>query len=148
MRAADAPARLLELEISETLAMHCSDDVIAAIAALRADGATIAIDGYGAGHSSVARLRALPIDRIKLDRSLIAHIASDAEARQIAQSVIGLVHGLGCEAVAEGIEAADQAEMLKVIGCDVAQGFAVAAPMDEATFVAWARGDESERVTG
>jgi EAL domain-containing protein (putative c-di-GMP-specific phosphodiesterase class I) len=116
--------------------------VIEAIAALRADGATITIDGYGTGHSSVSRLRQLPIDRIKLDGSLIATIASDAEARQIAQSVIGLIHGLGCEAVAEGIEAPDQAEMLKVIGCDVGQGFAVAAPMDEASFIAWSRGGD------
>ncbi|MDB5679215.1 EAL domain-containing protein [Sphingomonas bacterium] len=148
MHAASAPARLLELEITETLAMHCSDDVIEAIDALRADGATIAIDGYGTGHSSVSRLRQLPIDRIKLDRSLIEHITIDAEARQIAQSVIGLIHGLGCEAVAEGIELADQAEMLKVIGCDVVQGYAIATPMDEDAFIAWSRGDQPGAMVG
>jgi predicted signal transduction protein with EAL and GGDEF domain len=140
MHAASAPARLLELEITETLAMHCSDDVIEAIAALRADGATIAIDDYGTGHSSVSRLRQLPIDRVKLDGSLIEHITTDAEARQIAQSVIGLIHGLGCEAVAEGIEFADQADMLRVIGCDVVQGYVIAEPMDEESFIAWSRG--------
>ncbi|HEX4695879.1 putative bifunctional diguanylate cyclase/phosphodiesterase [Sphingomonas sp.] len=140
MHAAQAPARLLELEITETLAMHCSDDVIEAISALRADGATIAIDGYGTGHSSLSRLRELPIDRIKLDHSLVAQITEDGEARQIAQSVVGLIHGLGCEAVAEGIERAEQEDMLRVIGCDVVQGYAVAAPMDEAAFIAWSRG--------
>jgi len=139
MLASNAPARLLELEITETLAMHCSEDVIEAIAALRTDGATIAIDDYGTGHSSLSRLRQLPIDRIKLDRSLIEHITTRRETRLIAQSVIGLIHGLGCEAVAEGIEQADQAEMLRVIGCDVIQGYAVAQPMDEEAFLTWSR---------
>jgi diguanylate cyclase len=146
MVAADAPASLLELEITETLAMNASDEVIAAIAALRADGATIAIDDYGTGHSNISRLRRLPIDRIKLDASLVATIAEDAEARQIAQSVIGLIHGLGCEAVAEGIERDDQAVLLRVIGCDVVQGYAVAEPMAEDAFIAWSRGDDQANV--
>ncbi|MBN8806941.1 MAG: EAL domain-containing protein [Sphingomonas sp.] len=146
MVAADAPARLLELEITETLAMRCSDDVIAAMAALRADGATITIDDYGTGHSSVSRLRRLPIDRIKLDASLIAAIGEDSEARQIAQSVIGLIHGLGCEAVAEGIERDEQALLLRVIGCDVVQGYAVAEPMAEDMFIAWSRGGDQGEV--
>ena len=109
MQAASAPARLLELEITETLAMHCSAEVIEAIALLRADGATIAIDDFGTGYSNLARLRALPIDRVKLDRSPIEHIADDIDARTIAHAVIGLIHGLGCEAVGEGIESPAQA---------------------------------------
>ena len=141
MRAADAPAHLLELEISETLAMHCSSEVIEAIALLRADGATIAIDDFGTGYSNLARLRSLPIDRVKLDRSLIEHIADDADARTIAHAVIGLIHGLGCEAVGEGVESAAQAEILRIIGCDVIQGYAIAAPMDEDAFVAWSQSD-------
>ena len=83
----------------------------------------------------------MPIDRVKLDRSLIEHVADDADARTIAQAVIGLIHGLGCEAVGEGIETHDQAEILRIIGCDVIQGYAIAAPMDEDAFVAWSRGD-------
>ena len=141
MRAADAPAHLLELEITESLAMHCSEDVIEAIALLRADGATLAVDDFGTGYSNLARLRALPIDRVKLDRSLIEHIADDVDARAIAQAVVGLIHGLGCEAVAEGVETAEQAEILRIIGCDTIQGYAIAAPMDEAAFVAWSRGE-------
>uniref|UniRef100_UPI0035CB2276 putative bifunctional diguanylate cyclase/phosphodiesterase n=1 Tax=uncultured Sphingomonas sp. TaxID=158754 RepID=UPI0035CB2276 len=141
MHAAHAPAHLLELEITETLAMHCSDDVIEAIALLRADGATIAIDDFGTGYSNLPRLRALPIDRVKLDRSLIEHVTDDAEARTIAHAVIGLIHGLGCEAVGEGVETNAQAEILRVIGCDVVQGYAIAAPMDEAAFITWSRGE-------
>ena len=146
MHAASAPATLLELEITETLAMHCSSEVIEAIAALRADGATVAIDDFGTGYSNLARLRELPIDRIKLDRSVIVHVAEHAEARAIAQAMIGLVHGLGCEAVAEGIENQDQAAVLRVIGCDVLQGYAVAQPMPEEAFLDWARDVEPRRI--
>lgn len=139
MLAAGAPARLLELEITETLAMHCSSDVIEAIALLRADGATIAIDDFGTGYSNLPRLRDLPIDRVKLDRSLIEHVAVSPEARTIVQAVVGLVHGLGFEAVAEGIESSAQAEVLHIVGCDVIQGYAIAAPMYEADFLDWAK---------
>jgi diguanylate cyclase (GGDEF)-like protein len=148
MHEANAPAHLLELEISETLAMHCSDEVIEAIALLRADGATIAIDDFGTGYSNLARLRALPIDRVKLDRSLIEHIADDHDARTITHAVIGLIHGLGCEAVGEGIETSAQAEILRVIGCDVIQGYAIAPPMDEDAFIAWSRGETREALAG
>jgi diguanylate cyclase (GGDEF)-like protein len=144
MRDAGAPARLLELEITETLAMHCSSEVIDAIAALRADGASIAIDDFGTGYSNLARLRDLPVDRVKLDRSLIEHVATKAEARTIAQAVIGLIHGLGCEAVAEGIETQAQIDVLRVIGCDVLQGYVIAEPMVEADFLAWARETPAE----
>jgi diguanylate cyclase len=142
MHAASAPARLLELEITETLAMHCSEEVIEAIATLRADGATIAIDDFGTGYSNLARLRALPVDRVKLDKSLIAPIAESAGARTIAQAVIGLIHGLGCEAVGEGIETQAQADVLRVIGCDVIQGYAIAQPMAEDEFIAWTRRED------
>ncbi len=139
MHAASAPASLLELEITETLAMHCSDDVIDAIAELRADGAIIAIDDFGTGYTNLTRLRELPVDRIKLDQSLIRHVADSREARAIAQAVIGLVHGLGREAVAEGIETQAQAEVLRVIGCDALQGYVFAQPMAESEFLSWVR---------
>ena len=148
MRAANAPARLLELEISETLAMRCSQEAIEAIALLRADGATIAIDDFGTGYSNLARLRDLPVDRVKLDPSLIEHIAVSAEARTIAHAVIGLIHGLGCEVVGEGIESQAQADVLRVIGCDAIQGYAIAEPMGEAAFVAWARQDDRRALAG
>jgi diguanylate cyclase (GGDEF)-like protein len=147
MLAAKAPARLLELEISETLAMHCSEDVLRAIAALRSVGATVAVDDFGTGYSNLARLRRLPIDRVKLDRSMIEQVATNPEARAIAQAVIGLIHGLGCEAVAEGIESEAQAAVLRVIGCDVLQGYAIGAPMGEADFLAWVQGMAPRRAT-
>lgn len=141
MQAAGAPARLLELEITETLAMHCSSEVIEAITALRADGATVAVDDFGTGYSNLARLRDLPLDRVKLDRSLVENVATNAEARTIAQAVIGLIHGIGCEVVAEGIETEAQLEVLRVIGCDILQGYVIGRPMPEADFLGWAQAE-------
>lgn len=143
MRAAGAPARLLELEITETMAMHFSGETLEAIAALRSDGATIAIDNFGTGYSNLGRLRDLPIDRVKLDRSLVEYVAEDEHARTVVQAVVGLIHGLGFEAVAEGIESAAQAEVLRILGCDVVQGYGVAPPMGEDAFLEWARGSAS-----
>ncbi|WP_374945129.1 putative bifunctional diguanylate cyclase/phosphodiesterase [Sphingomonas sp.] len=137
MREAGAPPALLELEIGETLAMHCSDSALASIAALRAEGARVAIDDFGTGYSNIARLRDLPIDRIKLDRSIVEHVAARREARTVAHAAIGLIHALGCEAVASGIERPAQAEVLRVIGCDTLQGHGIAEPMDGAVLLDW-----------
>ena len=134
---AGAPARLLEVEINETLAMQASPDALVALGALRDAGATIAVDGFGMGFSNPHRLRLLPIDRIKLHRRIIAGIVEDAGARSIAQATITLVHALGCEAVGEGVETVAQAEMLRVIGCDTVQGFGIAQPMDDVAFRVW-----------
>jgi diguanylate cyclase (GGDEF)-like protein len=135
---AGASLTLLEVEIGETLAMQLGPEAITALAGLRDGGATIAVDGFGTGYSNPDRLRQLPVNRIKLDRRLVAGIVGDAGARGIAQATIALVHALGCEAVGEGVETMAQAEMLRIIGCDGVQGFAIAAPMEEAAFLAWA----------
>ena len=117
--------------------MRCGPAILAEIERLRAEGATIAVDDFGTGYSNLARLRDLPIDRVKLDRSLIADIARSEQARAIAYAVTELVHGLGHRVVAEGVETADQRAVLDVIGCDVVQGFALAHPMSEADLLDW-----------
>lgn len=137
MAAAGAPSRLLELELSETLAMTCSDEALAELASLRADGATVSMDGFGTGYSNVPRLRSMPLDRIKLDRSVVASVATEGAARAIVHALVGLIHGLGCEAVAEGVEERAQADVLRIIGCDVMQGYAVAPPMSERDLLRW-----------
>lgn len=135
----NAPINMLVLEITETVAMECGDVVLREIADLRKKGARISIDDFGAGYSNLARLQQLPIDQIKLDRSLIVDVATKPEARTIAQAVIGLIHGLGCTAVAEGVEDQAQIEVLRVMGCDAVQGFAIATPMAEDELMAWGR---------
>lgn len=136
-----APARLLELEITETLAMRCGDTVLAEIARLRAEGATVAIDDFGTGFSNLSRLKELPVDRVKIDRSLIADIVDSEDARTMVHSVIGLVHGLGYQVVAEGVEQSAQRTMLAAMGCDIIQGYVVARPMTETALMDWMHGN-------
>lgn len=134
---ADVPLSMIELEFTESAAMEVSAHVINEIAALRDSGAHIAIDDFGTGYSNLARLRAMPLDRVKLDPSLIADIETSEKARVIVQAVIQLIKGVGCEVVAEAVETVAQADMLRAMGCDSVQGYVFAAPMFEDEFLAW-----------
>lgn len=133
----EVPLSLVELEFTESAAMEASDLVLAEIAALRADGARIAIDDFGTGYSNLARLRSMPIDRVKLDPSLIADIETCETARVVVQAVIHLIHGVGCEIVAEAVETSAQADILRTMGCQTVQGYVFAQPMTEADYRAW-----------
>jgi EAL domain-containing protein (putative c-di-GMP-specific phosphodiesterase class I) len=142
-----ASADLLELEITETIAMQCDDAALAGLVRLREQGATIAIDDFGTGYSNLARLKDLPIDRVKIDRTLTADLVSCEQSRTIVQSVIGLVHGLGFSVVAEGVENRAQRTVLEVAGCDAVQGYAIARPMDEDALHTWLSFQDGRRVS-
>lgn len=129
------PASMLELEITESVAMNMDPRVLEQLIALRAEGVCIAIDDFGTGYSNLARLRELPVDRIKIDRSLVRDIASSAEARTICSAVVGLIQGLGMEVVVEGVENEAQMDVLRVIGCTLFQGYHLARPMDEQSYL-------------
>ena len=135
--AQDVPLSMIELEFAETAAMQCSEADLAEIAALRAEGASIAIDDFGTGYSNLARLRSMPLDRVKLDQTLIAEIEFSEKARVVVQAVVHLIKGVGCEIVAESVENSAQADILRAMGCDTVQGYVFAAPMSEDDFVAW-----------
>ncbi len=131
-----APATMLELEITESVAMEMDQRILEQLAALRGEGLRVAIDDFGTGYSNLARLKELPVDRVKIDRSLVRDIATSAEARTICSAVVGLIQGLGMEVVIEGIETEAQMEMLRVIGCTLFQGYHLARPMDEQAYLA------------
>jgi len=131
-----APAVMLELEITESLAMEMKARTLDQIGALRREGVRIAIDDFGTGYSNLSRLRELPVDRVKIDRSLVRDIAVSAEARTICSAVVGLIQGLGMEVVVEGVETEAQMEMLRVIGCTLFQGYHLARPMREEDYLA------------
>ena len=134
---AGVPLDRIEIEITETAAMECSEATLRDIAELRYEGATIALDDFGTGYSNIARLRQLPIDRVKLDQSLIHDITSSEQARNVVQAVIQLVRGVDCELVAEAVETVAQADILRTMGCETIQGFVFAEPMVERDFLAW-----------
>ena len=127
----------LELEFTESATMAFDAAVLAEIAALRADGVLVALDDFGTGLSNLTLLKAMPLDRIKIDRSLICDIDLNEQARVLAQAVVQLVHGIGCTAVAEGVERDAQADLLRLIGCDTVQGFALAEPMPGPALMSW-----------
>ena len=136
MASYQAPATMLELEITESVAMEMDQRILEQLAALRVEGLRVAIDDFGTGYSNLARLKELPVDRVKIDRSLVRDIATSAEARTICSAVVGLIQGLGMEVVIEGIETEAQMEMLRVIGCTLFQGYHLARPMDEQAYLA------------
>src|SRR6185437_13516820 len=108
---AGVPLSLVELEFTESAAMEVSATVLEEIRALRDDGVRIAIDDFGTGYSNIARLRAMPLDRVKLDPSLIADMESCEKARIIIQAVIQLIKGVECKIVAEAVETVSQADL-------------------------------------
>ncbi|RST30556.1 EAL domain-containing protein [Sphingomonas ginkgonis] len=136
------PLSMVELEFTESAAMEVREDVLDEIAGLRAEGATIAIDDFGTGYSNIARLRSMPLDRVKLDPSLIADIESSEQARVVVQAVVELIKGVGCEIVAEAVETVAQADLLRAMGVHTVQGFVFAQPMFEEEFLAWTSNSE------
>ena len=133
----DVPLSMIELEFSEGAVMECSEAELAEIAALRAEGASIALDDFGTGYSNIARLRTMPVDRVKLDQTLIADIETSEQARVVVQALVHLIKGVGCSIVAESVENAAQADLLRAMGCDSVQGYVFAGPMSEDEFVQW-----------
>ncbi len=123
------PTRRLALEISETALM--SDDVggLEALRGLESLGASLEIDDFGTGYSSIAYLRRLPIDTVKVDRSLIVDIPADTEQSRFVGAILQLIKSVGLNAVVEGVETRKQAELLKGLGCTHAQGYFFGRPM-------------------
>jgi EAL domain-containing protein (putative c-di-GMP-specific phosphodiesterase class I) len=130
------PAECLEIEITESALLEQGGGAEAKLAELKALGLRIAIDDFGAGHSSLFYLKRFPIDKLKLDRSFIIDIPGDPTSMEIAAAIIRLAHSLKVDALAEGVETEAQAEFLKVCGCKLAQGYLFARPMWEAELLA------------
>jgi diguanylate cyclase (GGDEF)-like protein len=138
------PLSMVELEFTESAAMQCSEGDLAEISALRSEGAFIAIDDFGTGYSNIARLRSMPLDRVKLDPSLIAELESCERARVVVQAVIELIKGVGCEVVAEAVETVAQADILRAMGCHTIQGYVFAEPMYQDEYKAWTAGADRQ----
>jgi len=122
------PGRL-ELEITEGAVMQKVPAVRRALRDLRKLGVLLAIDDFGSGFSSLARLRGLPADTLKIDRAFVAPLRRDAASLVIVRAIVALAHDLGLMVAAEGVETAEQAAMLRAVGTDLGQGFYFAPPL-------------------
>ncbi len=121
-------ARRLELEITESLLMNNTDDVLATLRALAAIGVPIAMDDFGTGYSSLAYLWRFPFDKVKIDRAFTHNLGHDAKVGLIVRSIITLAHSLDIRVNAEGVETASQMAALQEHGCDEFQGFLLGRP--------------------
>jgi EAL domain-containing protein (putative c-di-GMP-specific phosphodiesterase class I) len=104
---------------------------------LQTIGVRISIDDYGTGYSSLARLRELAVNELKLDRSFLAGIGEDARANAIVRSTVELAHSLGLTLVAEGIETEQNEAILRGLACDQGQGYHLARPMPGHELIKW-----------
>jgi diguanylate cyclase (GGDEF)-like protein len=128
--------RLLEIEITEGVALRDVDHCAEVLEQLRRLGLTISVDDFGTGYSSLSFLRRLSVDRVKLDRSFVQDITHNAGDAAIATAVIAMSHGLKLNVVAEGVETEEQLGFLRQHGCDAMQGYLFSPPVPAEEFEA------------
>ncbi|GII61958.1 hypothetical protein Skr01_20430 [Sphaerisporangium krabiense] len=123
------PASALTLEVIEEMLVEDAEEVIERLTSLRALGVRLAIDDFGTGYASLALLRTLPVDIIKIDPSFVSGLGRDEALTLLTRTIVRLGHDLGLTVVAEGIERPEQLDLLREMGCSRGQGYLVARPM-------------------
>ena len=133
----DLPAAALTLEITESTLMADPEGSLVTLDRLRGLGIKISIDDFGTGYSSLGRLRELPIDEVKIDKSFVRNAATDHRDRALVRSTVELGHALDLHVVAEGVEDEQTYAFLARTGCDTVQGYYIAKPLPADQFTSW-----------
>jgi diguanylate cyclase (GGDEF)-like protein/PAS domain S-box-containing protein len=123
------PPGRLKLEITESVLMSDPESMVVTLDELRRRGVELSLDDFGTGYSSLSYLHRFPLDTLKIDRSFVSRMCRAPEAFRLVRSIIELGHDLGLDVVAEGVEASDEAERLRELGCDFAQGYFYSRPV-------------------
>jgi diguanylate cyclase (GGDEF)-like protein/PAS domain S-box-containing protein len=123
------PAEYLTLEITESALMEDPTAALGILGALKEIGVQLAIDDFGTGYSSLSYLQRFPLDILKIDQSFVETLGSESGGDEIVSAVIDLAHALGLKVVAEGVESTSQLQILRSLGCDLAQGFLFSRPL-------------------
>ncbi|RUO68885.1 EAL domain-containing protein [Idiomarina ramblicola] len=126
--------KLLVLEVTESAVMKDPEKAIARLETLKRIGFSISIDDYGTGHSSLAQLRRLPVEELKVDRAFVQHLSEDSMDKSIVRSTIQLAHELGLHVVAEGVEDEASWKVLQALQCDELQGYFFSKPLPISDF--------------
>ncbi len=130
LRSSGICGRYLKLEITESVILKNTGSALALLDRIKALGINLSIDDFGTGYSSLARLHELPLDTLKIDRSFVSRMRGLDESSELVQTTIALAHTLGLDAIAEGVETAQQVELLRTLDCDYAQGYFFSKPVD------------------
>lgn len=141
------PLTMLEIEITESMALRNPDNAIHFLGRLRELGATVALDDFGTGYSSLQYLLELPIDVLKIDRSFVRDMEADPKKHRFIRTIIELASDLGMLTVAEGVETSSQMKMLQELGCDYLQGFLLSRPLPPEEFIAVLDSIEKEKLS-
>jgi EAL domain-containing protein (putative c-di-GMP-specific phosphodiesterase class I) len=131
LQASGLSPEYLELEITENIAVHNEESVIAVLEELRALGIQIAIDDFGTGYSSLSYLKRFPIDKLKIDQSFVRDYQPSTPDDGIIRAIIAMARSLNLKVVAEGVETLEQSDFLLANGCDEVQGYFYGKPMAE-----------------
>jgi diguanylate cyclase (GGDEF)-like protein len=138
LAASGLAGRRLTLELTESAIIHDPDRAAEVLRALKELDVRVAMDDFGTGYTSLASLQRLPIDLLKIDRSLVANLPRDGDAAAIVRAILSLADALGMETLAEGIERAELGQVLAAMGCTYGQGFHYAPPLEaEAALAYW-----------
>lgn len=137
LSAAGVPPHRLEIEIPEDLAIRDLPGVQKTLQALREVGVPLSLDDFGGGHSGLPHVVRLPVQRLKLDRSIVANLPDDPKAYSVLRATMALARGMGIEVVGEGVETEGQAVALRQAGCQIIQGWLIARPMAPAALLQW-----------
>lgn len=131
----ELPAERLDLEITESLLMTDREIAVQALSELRMQGINISIDDFGTGYSSLGRLKSLPLDTLKIDRTFITDVTTDPNSASLVLALVTLAHNLGLKVIAEGVETEEQLKFLKLIRCDEYQGYLLSKPVPRSDFL-------------
>ena len=122
-------SQVLELEITESVAMDDAVYTIRTLETLAASGLRLAIDDFGTGYSSLSQLKKMPVEILKIDRSFVQDVTTNPDDAAIVNAVITMAHRLGLKVIAEGVENQAQLDHLREQGCDFAQGYFLGRPL-------------------
>lgn len=133
LRETDLEPWWLQIEVTETAIMNDFEEGGRQVRALAELGVRISVDDFGTGHSSLSYLHRLPIGTLKIDRSFVQQMVDSHESRAIVRAIIAMAKSLELRVVAEGVESEDQLRALATAGCEVAQGYFFARPLDHSS---------------
>jgi len=139
LSAHDVDPRFIEIEITESSLMASTDEAVRTLSHLKSLGLRLSVDDFGTGYSSLAYLRRFPLDTLKIDRSFVSEVTTNADGANITRAVIGMSHNLGLNVVAEGVETEAQLAFLYAAGCGEMQGYYFSRPLPAEESLRWLR---------